>query len=212
MRPVRHLEKLRKVASRRCVYLKSLVAYLRPPIGSREDRLVAYTCIEALNLWGSFSRSFYISVALGVIDCSGIRVRASSRQRAPSDAINIAVTRMRSGRRGSGPWTQRDEPTWHDPRTLIVLFTHLSTSNLNTVQSALSYQTNVFRMLPTFRNFFAHRNEETAGKIKNRARNLGVSPTLRPCEILCTSQPGRSQHVLSDWLDDLRVVINLMCN
>jgi len=211
MRPVRHLEKLKKSASRRCVYLKSLVAYLRPPLGSREDRLVAYTCIEALNLWGSFSRSFYISVALGVVDCSGIRVFASNRQRTPSDAINIAVTIMRPGRRGSGPWTRRDEPTWHNPRTLIDLCNHLSTSNLNTVQSALSYQTNVFGMLPTFRNFFAHRNEETAGKIKNKARALGFSPTIRPCEILCTSQLGRPQHVISDWLDDLRVVIGLMC-
>jgi hypothetical protein len=213
MRSVNHLDKLRKVATRRCAHLKCLISDLRPPLGPQDDRLIAYTTLETLNLWASFCRAFYLSVALGAKDCSGTRVNIPGGLRAPSDAIHFAVTKMRPWKKRVGPpWTRNDEPTWHDPNTLITLLSSLSTSNLSDIQAALSYQTDVFSLLPSFRNFFAHRNEETAGKIKTRARALGFSPALRACEILCTSHPGRPQNVLSDWLDDLIIVINLMCH
>lgn len=213
MRPVSHLSKLRKTGTRRCLFLKSVVHSLMLPIDASGDRLITCVALETLNLWSSFARAFYISSVLGAKDCYGQRINiASGRMRSTASAINHAVITLKPFKQGTGPpWARRDEPTWHAPQTLLILLQGLAASNLRSVQIAFSYPTNLFDMLPTFRNFFAHRNEETARKVTSKARSLALSTQLSASEVLCTRLPGRPQHIISDWLDDLRAIMDYMC-
>ena len=210
MRKVRSLEDLGTSASRRLLRLRLLVESLVPPLKADHDRLVAFVVIEALNLWASFARSFYISCLLRAFRPSGTRVtiRATGIKRS-GDAISFAMTQM--GRKRPPPWKRRDEPVWRDPQTLIRLFSASGASNLPQVLTAFSYPPAVFGQLPVARNFFAHRNDETAAEVANLARSLLLSTKLRPLEVVCSRLSGRPQNVLADWLDDLRNVIELLC-
>jgi hypothetical protein len=211
MRPTRYLDKLNRSVQRRATFLRSLVEYQTPPVAASSDRLVAFVTIETLNLWASFTRSFYLSCTLNARRITGSKVVLTAASfHTTADAITFAVKNL-TGRKGSGPWRRRDEPTWHNPQTVLTLFTVTGASNLAVVQAGLSYPTSLFTMLPTARNFFAHRNEETAQKALALARALVVPTTARPTEVLCSKAPGRPQNVLSDWLDDLKNVADLMC-
>jgi hypothetical protein len=174
--------------------------------------VVAYAAIEAHNLWASFARAFYLSCVLRATRETGIPITITAPGLlTTSDAIQYAVRLLKPRLTTGPPFTRRDEPVWHDPNTLLKLLSSLGASNLLEVQAALSYPTKVFRLLPTVRNFFAHRNEETAQKSSGVARSLGLSGKLKPGEVLCSVLPGRPQNVLADWLDDLRAVMTLLC-
>jgi hypothetical protein len=213
MQRVAWLGRLEEVAIRRALRLRSLVDTYSVPVPSDQDRIVSYVTIEALNLWASFARAYYVSSVLGARISAGGKVTVQKRGiRTPGDAITFSVQRLGPRRRAAGPWKRRDEPAWHTPSTLLTLFEDLGASNLKEVQRAFGYQTRVFGQLPTFRNFFAHRNEESAEKTAQIARAYGLSPRLRPSEVLCSRTVGRPQNILADWLDDLRNVMQLMCS
>lgn len=211
MQQVVRLGRLERVAILRALRLRVLLEPCVPPLTVEQERLVSYVTIEALNLWSSFARAYYLSSVLGAKTNAGTKVAVHGQVfRAPGDALGYAIKLLRP-HAGPGPWKRRDEPTWHDPQTLLKVYQALSASHLSDVQNAFSYPTLVFARLPTVRNFFAHRNEETARKAAQVARTYGLSPRLRPSDVLCTKLPGRPQAIAADWIDDLCSVISLLC-
>jgi hypothetical protein len=210
MRPVSQLSKLKAVATRRGRRLKRLVDALSLPINAEVDRVVAFATIETLNLWGSFLRAFYISCFLGARRPLGGRVKiVVPCPRTAVEALTFAMATIKA--KPMPPSARRYEPAWHDHNNILKLFTACNASNLPEVQAAFSYSTTMFVELPVMRNFFAHRNGDTAGSARDVARKLGLSVALRPSEILCSRGPGRPQNVLADWLDDFSLVADLLC-
>lgn len=213
MRPTRRLEKLRSSASQRLILFKMLVDGYSLPVESEHDRVVAFVTIEALNLWSSFCRSFYLSCIFNAKRSTGIPIRISLLGvQTKSDAITFAIKQMRPKIKGNGPWSYLDEPTWRKPGTLLQLLQVVGASNFNQVLAGFAYPTPVFDELPRIRNFFAHRSEGTKFETMRVARTVGVSTKLRPSEIMCSYGPGRPQNVICDWLDDMRHVVNLVCH
>jgi hypothetical protein len=119
----------------------------------------------------------------------------------------IAAKRMPPG----GAIQRRNEPSSHDVQILMNLFQHVGAPHLTQIQTALSYPTDAFRFLPTIRNFFAHRNADTAGKVRNAALRLGIAGQRKPSDMVCSRRTNRPQSILADWLDDMRAVISLLC-
>jgi hypothetical protein len=206
-----NLVNLKHSLMHRGAILRLLVDSLAPPFSAGADRLVSYVTIEALNAWGSFVRAYYLS-------CCVYRARRVSGKTVTFGVPRIANTtdalfwacKVVKGAKYP-PVDRRQEPAWHDPNTLLRTFAVLGASNLGEVQAAFSYSTDAFEYLPTLRNFFAHRNENTMDKVRNVARHLGVNPHQRASEIVCNTVAGRPQSVLVDWLDDLSIVAMLLC-
>ncbi len=214
MRAVLDLVKLQHAAVRRLLVLKLLADGFKCPIAAEHDRIVSFAVIECLHLWASFSRSFYLSCFLKARRTSGARVAIStSGIKSTSNAIDFSIRQLkpRLASKKSAPWHPLDEPTWRKPGTLLELFNAGGASNLAQVQAAFGMPTTVFDDLPRARNFFAHRSEYTAKESRFVASNLGVNANLRPSEVLCTFRAGRPQNVLCDWIDDLRIVVELIC-
>lgn len=70
----------------------------------------------------------------------------------------------------------------------------------------------MYRFLPLFRNFYAHRNDDTCRKTQTAARQLGIpSGRLRPSQLLSTPVAGAVQPIRLDWLDDIRNLMDLLC-
>lgn len=198
---------------RRLIMLRMLVDSCTLPVSPAIDQRIAFVTIEALNVWASFAREYYLSCAVMrpkreggsrvTIGVAGIHDEA--------DAIDLAIKNLKGHLTSGPPWSRRDEPAWHETRTLLGLARAVQASNLGQVQAAFSIRTRVFLHLPTARNFFAHRNGDTAGRVATVARANRVNPFLRPSEVLCTVPPRRPQPLLSDWLDDMRRTITLLC-
>jgi hypothetical protein len=174
--------------------------------------LAAFVAMETLNLWAGFSRNFYLSCALRARSPAHGRVSMTVAPFGSSaDALVFAIRLLRPTRFAAGWTTRRDEPTWHEPSTLVKLFIALGASNSADVQAALSLQSPVFKLRPVVRNFFAHRNDDTAKKADSVARDLSLPRNLRPSEMMSWRLPGHPQNVLADWIDDIQTIIELMC-
>jgi hypothetical protein len=184
---------------------------LTPATSSSNDCRIAFVVAEAVNIWASFVRAYYLSWFLRPTTMSGSRVNCSNHILRFEDALIFAIKRLRSRGYSRTRPVRLDEPTWHDPVTLLTLATEIGVSNLSKVQAAFSLGATYPNVLPTVRNFYAHRNEETFRKVIEKAVLLGLGRNLRPCEFVCTSLPSRPQNLISDWLDEIRLTIELLC-
>jgi hypothetical protein len=211
--PSYRLEKLNKAARRRVAKLRSVVSPLSLPPSPETDRLVAWTVIEALNLWDGFLRSYYISTTIRARTMSGAKITLSSGTFPNAQAALIFAVKLKNPGFRKGFVTRRDEPAWHNLNDFLKLLRRVGVSNMTCVGAGLAYRTTFFDFLVTIRNFYAHRCDETSRKAGNVGVKLGLSatPNLHATEIMCSRLPRRPQNIATDWLDDIGNVIDLLC-
>jgi len=173
------------------------------------DVVVAYVAIEALNAWALFSRSFYLSCALGALtERKKIVVTTST-----PDPLGAAITCFSSRARpnAQGFWHRRDEPPWHDPNVLMKVCGNLGCSIRVQIGNAFSLSQNVFNDLPVFRNFFAHRNGQTSQAAQNVAPRYMLPTHLSPTELLLSVSPGATERVILEWLTEMLITAEFLC-
>jgi hypothetical protein len=212
MRRARSLRKLRLTLKGRLLRLEQRLKNASAASNkSDRDIAVAYVAIEALNAWAMFSRSFYLSCALGARTerRHGITISVSNS----ADHLGLAITKYKKLAKPStgGMWHRRDEPAWHDPNVLMTVCSNLGCSIQTTIEASFSLQQTVFRDLPVFRNFFAHRNQGTSKAARDIAPRYTLPSSLTPTEILVSVSPGSSTSVLLAWLDEIAITAEFMC-
>jgi hypothetical protein len=180
---------------------------------AQREELVGWVVIEALNCWSNFVRSYLISLLFRAMRRSGARVSIGNAAiTSPGALIHVAAKAQR-GPSAAAPTNRRDEPSWHDVPLFLKVCVALNPSNLSSIQSALSLQVRALYDLPTFRNFYAHRNEESAAKAVSLARTYYlISGERHPTAVLGRFAPMRPQQLLLDWLDDLDSIVDLLCD
>jgi hypothetical protein len=214
MRPSRSFEKLLRMASNRLARLRSRAVEGLTHTGPERDRQFAYVIVEALNLWGNFSRSYAMSCLFRPkrVTKQG-RVTIGNATVTTPAAVLLIAAQVRRGPAAAAPTTRRDEPAWHDRDLLIKTCLAMGSSHAADVQGALSGNTTVFDHLPTFRNFYAHRNDESAQKAIRLARNQYLIIGVRhPTGALSAPAYKRTQPLILDWLDDMQVVMEFLCD
>lgn len=195
-------------ASHRCIKLQILGARASSPVDGPDAVTVSHVTIELVNLWAEFCRAYFLSCALRAKGPGGRVAHAQPSIRTPEDAItfavHIATPRLRSN---PGPFTRYNEPPWHDAALFRQIMAALSPSILPRVDAALSQPVRVLPDVVTFRNFFAHRNEETATKVRSLARNYRLPTNRHPVETLISYPPGRPDPLLVDFASEIRLLV-----
>ena len=214
MNPVRHLGTLQGRARSRLDRLQKLALSLPPLPKPAEKRSAAYVVVETTNLWASTARSFYLSCILRARRVSGIRVQLGvGGIQSIQDGIHFAVQTLKRKRvNANRVYHPLDEPNWYKRETLLALANALTLSNSSDIQMALSVATDAFTDIVVFRHFFAHRSESTAREAQLLGPRYGQSSIKHPADIVCGISPGRSQNVLADWIDDIQITIDYLCN
>ena len=183
------------------------------------DPAVAFVTIELDNLWAAIARSFFLSVAFCARDGTGHRVQLFNAMRAQSidGALTHAIRRCKPRlykQRQSGPWTWYDEPPWWKARTLLDALDEIGASNYQQVSTAMGAASNAFSHLHTFRNFYAHRSQETRAEVVGELRRLQFPTTYTATTALTSPIPlqgqFRPQPLVLDWLDELTNTISLL--
>lgn len=215
MRPCRRLGQLRRAAldyHRRLREVAGSACAGQTTPGSR--RAIAFVTLELQNNWASFARSFYLSCVLECVSVSGATIGPTAFNGSSlNDAIGVAVRHVRpnASPKATGEWRRRDEPTWHNPNVLLDLAALTGLSNLGQIQAAISMQTRVFEHLTVFRNFFAHRNAGTAKAAQAIAFGYSIAGDSHPADIVREHPARRSCPLLLDWIDDISLVTEYIC-
>jgi hypothetical protein len=211
--PSYRLDRLNRVVRKRIARLRSVVSPYSLPASAEADRAVAWAIIEANNLWAGFLRAYYLSAAIHAKTASGTKIVFSSATFADFQSALKFAAKLKDPRFRKAFVSRRDEPAWHDARDFLRLLRMVGASNLPQIQAGLAYSTPFFSHLATIRNFYAHRCDDTSRKAGNVGVRLGLSatPNLHATEIMCSRLPKRPQNIATDWLDDIRNVIDLLC-
>ena len=209
MRRCKRLRRLRKTLSRRLTRLERRIRAVAGSAGHDRDMVVAHVAIEALNAWALFSRSYYLSCTLGAV--TGRKQCVTTTPTA--DPLGAAITCINSWAqpRAHGVWHRRDEPAWHDPNVLMRVCGNVNCSIHVQIVQAFSLSQNVFRDLPVFRNFFAHRSGDTSQAARNIAARYILPSHLSPAEILLSVSPGMTEPVIVDWLSEMIITAEFLC-
>lgn len=184
---------------------------VRPPLAGVNFHVAANVAIEAANTWHFFLRSYYLYSAAGALLDDGTRVTSVAGRLSHLEAIEAAIafstgSKIKKPRRG---WTHRHEPNWRDPNIVVNLMSNQNMSNASGFLKALSASNGSHEPLGTARNFFAHRCQDTALKVRGLARRSSVPSLIDPSDIPYSYAPGRHQPLIADWIDDLRGAILL---
>jgi hypothetical protein len=183
------------------------------PLGRADVDRVRYITLEAANTWASFLRTYYLASATGAWLGDGSRVTGHGRTMRVDRALTSAVhTIDPSLSARTGPWTHRDEPNWLDPGIVLKLLIAHGLSNAAGFRNALGAGTGAHQRLLTFRNFVAHRGRRSALAVRDMTRKLGVRANSDPIELPFYRAPRRPVPLFTEWLVELRAIIQLSPN
>lgn len=215
MRPCGEFRVLRSCAQTGLARMRKTAVEAVGQLPARQAKhALAVTTIDLLNYWSTFSRTYSLSCILKPRRVSGGRVTVTMPGLNFNGVIGVAMARHkpRLTPRPDGSWHRRDEPPWHDTAVLTNLCQDLGCSHLVDVQGAVSLQSRVFGDLPVFRNFFAHRNRGTTEAVRAIAPRYSIPSYKHPTEIIISLPRGRPSPLLVDWIDDLLITIELLCD
>jgi hypothetical protein len=213
MRATQDLRKLSDAAAYRLRRLQACMLEAAGRTGLDRDRVVGHVVLESQSLWGNFVRAYLLSCLFRPRRRNGGIVTLGNQAVQNPVDILLAAARASRGPYANPPTSRRDEPAWHDVQILLRTCQAIDCSHLSSVQAAVSTQVTVFSHLPAFRNFYAHRNEETFDSALRVAKtHFLLTAAKHPTEALCTRPRNRPQPLLLDWLDEMTVVVDFLCD
>lgn len=213
MRPKRNLGLLFLQFERRNARLRKRVEDLHLRNNVEVDALITAAVIDAQGSWSSFLRAYYVS-SIYSATCANLRVSNTAALSTENAALRAAFSVYHRRPFTGSVFTKRDDPPWHDLKFYKKLFAYVGASNAPKVTNAFSYTTNYLSLLPTARNFYAHRCDETLKKLQQLPIKVGFIAVkkLHPTEVMKYRTPGGHHNVITDWLYDMDSVADLMCN
>ena len=202
------IERLFRGARRRLIFLRGLASTMPRCSHEVADRMASYVCIEALNLVAEFNRN-YFRVALNTGETRSGSYLATQFPRGIKihDALRQMGVLRRPGLQGAT--SRLDEPSWHRKSQFLKVVRRSGLTTEQQIVSAIGLQVRVLDDLPTARNFFAHRNEETARRCRRLSRHY-MLPSIHPTKMLSSRSRGGQVTVLEGWLLELETVSDLM--
>lgn len=210
MRPVHDLERLHKSVRKRLNLIEAKLPTGPTVEALMHDRVVSFATIEAANAWASYSRALFLSTCRGAVTAARVKVETNKSFATDTDALRFAAQLYKNYTLNPAvPLTHRDEPNWFDPNVLLKCLDSAGASNFLDVGAALSFQGHVLKDLPTIRNFYAHRAENTARKVKTIAVALGVPADRHPTEVCLAFPANKSISVLRMYLRELQLLAEL---
>lgn len=217
MNPSNSLNKLFRTIRWRLESLKRVsFRAASPRLADQEiNRQIAFTCIETHTAWSNFIRAYYLSLIFQPRTVHNLPIRIAPPRpiSSPTDALDFAIRYLKNQHHvpAGTVWQSRDEPSWFPPETLKKLSREVRASNQQNIEFALNFQTDTFRVLPKFRHYFAHRNRDLATIASNFGPAYGTSAKTRPWHIL-TSCHNRRDPLIVEWLDDLLLIAQTICD
>lgn len=212
MRIVSNFAVLKLLTTRRLLRLSKVFEKTLYSKNENLDIVTAFVVIEIQNTYSNFSRNYFLSCTRNPKLISGTKVSCDPSISNYKSALDIAMKSLRPKIFKKGNYSRFDEPHWHVPATLHTSCREIKCSHITQIANAFSLPVKVFDDLPKFRNFYAHRNDDTITKPRQIASNWGIPSLQHPTQILSYVPLGRPQPLLIDYIDEMLNVIDLLCS
>lgn len=162
--------------------------------------------IRLFDAWSRFCRELVICSAYA----RPITLNGSAVPRAPlvGRRADVLPLLRASFPDGKPPWW---EPSWGISTRAIDSAQRLRVANFSAVSAALGAVGHASDDLRRFRNFVAHRGEDTKTGVLSISRGLGIADDL-PIEVMLVQPvPPAGAFLLESWIGDLRRVASAAC-
>jgi hypothetical protein len=186
----------------------------RPPFRFQKAA-ISYCIIDLVDLWGAFIRALYVSSALGATIGKSRKIGCARPFTLAIDAFTFSAawkfSRSAAGRRAGAvtpPYSREAEPAWHHSNNVANLAVTLALTNQPSISAGLARAGSTPDDLIAFRNFFAHRNEETRAIAATRLYRYAITPRATLEESLYAHVPGYAVTLIELWFGDLRDAID----
>ncbi len=173
------------------------------------DVLASFLAAETANVWAEFTRSYFSFALATAVSVTGQRIRTRFPSGTP---IAVALAQIPQVLRHQTPTPmRRDEPVWHSRREFLKTITLAGLTNRAQIVAALSLPSRVIEHLPTVRNFYAHRNDETVAKVRGIALRYALPTIHHPTDFMRARISGRPATIFEEWIAELDAVVAAMC-
>lgn len=176
-----------------------------------KDKFFLCLVVEMHNQWSQFSRAVALSAYFNPKLSDGVRARLNGQSFSCMDDYRYyCASQFKHYLRKQNPKriTRRDEPDWADISKVYKILSGVGYSEIDRVNSAANLCGADISNFTSVRNFYAHKNDETLGKVVDICRRSYSMP-LRGgehlSEVLTMSAYSRPQPIIVDWLSKLRI-------
>jgi hypothetical protein len=184
---------------------------------SERKIIVSYCMLDLVDLCGTFARTLYISSALGAVHGNG-SVTTSTQSFSNAHAACVYSVRWKflksvaAKRLKAKPpsYDRKIEPAWHRIDNIENISNDIALSNASQISNAATKGRLSLADAIEFRNFFAHRQEETLKLAKSCFSRYAITPVHSVEESLLIRVPRRSYTVAEAIIADIRNMIDTM--
>lgn len=213
MKPVKYLPKLEKST----IYTLNRYKKIIPTIDLRnmeESNLkMSFLIINFTNLISNFHKAFFLSCARNPKGSNRKTSICFHNYRDDNILLGMIITKYKPGARpkADGSWGRRDEPNRYDLEHISYGLSCIASLKLYDLRVVEGLSFSVYRDLPTFRNFYAHRNAKTQAAARGLLPDYVIAPRLHPTVSLLESPNNRSVSLIEDWMDEFEISVNILC-
>ena len=188
--------------------MKSLANDMRHCPRDEADRIASYVCINSLNMLAEFNRTYF---ALALENAQTRTGNIVGTQFPKNTSVYTALSNLNLLHpKAPASVSRRYEPAWHSMPLFLNVLVWASVTTEGQVRVAMGLPFRVLGDLPTIRNFFAHRNGETAQKSRRMLSRYYSVPSSHPSFMLASFSSGRPTTILEDWIVELEIVFDTM--
>jgi len=175
----------------------------------QSNRLTSFLILNTFNAWAEFCRNYYLAGVRGFTTHSGVAVSTSLANNTPIQVAMQHAKLILYPKWVPAPLARRDEPAWHSRKYFLKVCQGVKFTNYSQVSAALALKSTSYEDIWSYRNFYAHRNEDTALQalsIARRQKIIGAHPTTCASAII----PGAATNFVESWAYDLDLTVAMM--
>lgn len=106
----------------------------------------------------------------------------------------------------------KKEPTWGDVQRIQSIIRVLDPRNASHLVSCFGLVSRGPMHVQIVRNAAAHRNYQTFDNVKSLRRYYNSKPMRHPVEVVIWSEPASRDFAFVDWVDEIRILADLVTN
>lgn len=162
--------------------------------------------------WSLFCRRVVFASAIGCTTRTG-KVISGCVSPATWERVSYIAWRANSGGRVQPSQLNSDlkkEPTWGDVQKLQSVIAVLSPYNATHLVSCLGSVSRGPVHVQVVRNAASHRNFQTFDNVKNLRIYYNVKPIRHPVEAVIWAEPSSNDFAFKAWVDEMRIVADLI--
>jgi hypothetical protein len=205
MHAVSDLSKLHDAVQARLKRIKSHFASVSVRPAADRNPVITTCVIELDNMALCALREFTVSSLRRARTIRGHRISVNRRFGPETEIaayVLSVVNSVKYNRKKPTSLKRDEEQTVRDPKDTEKVLISCAATNLPSLQKALALNVGIFRDISTVRNFYAHRNENTWRKVRDKARATGIVPVHHPDDLVQSSIAGRPVSVFEDWVGE----------